>query len=294
MSATRPSPIADWSSRRPAVILAPMQRLPTLRRALRIYAAIDSRVDRAQEATRGFVGGLLGAALDTEEQSTLTVSAYDRGGQFDGVLEWEAEVFASLPSGRILVGGAGAGREVGHLSALGHAIDALEPAAAPAAACRARLGPGDLLAECDYAALVDAVLDGAPTLAEPLVGRPYAAIVLGWGSLTHVLDPSARRRLLRACDRLCPTGPIVASAWIEGTRFAPQASRAEATGARVGQVVGRLRGVPASEGRIIFNRATGFGAALTARELRALGDAVGRQTILDPTGASPAVVWPPG
>ena len=88
------------------------------------------------------------------------------------------------------------------------------PAAAPAAACRARLGPGDLLAECDYAALVDAVLDGAPTLAEPLVGRPYAAIVLGWGSLTHVLDPSARRRLLRACDRLCPTGPIVASAWI--------------------------------------------------------------------------------
>jgi hypothetical protein len=270
-----------------------MHLLPPVRRALRLYAGIDARIDRAQEATRGFVGGLLGAALHPAEQSALTVSTYDRGGQFDGRLEWETALLESLPAGRVLVGGAGNGREVAQLRALGHTTDALEPAAAPAAICRGRIDADGLLVVCDYAALTDAVLDGEPTAAHPLLDRSYAAVLLGWGSLTHVLEPAARCRLLQACDRLCPRGPIVGSAWIEGTRFAPDARPPEALGRRVGSLVGRLRRVPVPEDRLIFNRATGFGAALSPDALRALGDAIGRETRLDPDGVAPTVVWPP-
>ena len=132
-----------------------------------------------------------------------------------GLFAWERAAVATDPfprSGRVLLGGAGGGRELAGLSALGYEVVAFEPAPALAAALRevvAGLSRATAL-EGSYADLVRAV-HGEDGPLGALAGSRFDAVVLGWASFSHLTDPAAREALLAALRSLAPSAPVLLS-----------------------------------------------------------------------------------
>jgi hypothetical protein len=185
-------------------------------------------------------------------------TTYSPGGSAfeQGLFPWEQRLLehpAWPTTGPILVGAAGAGREALALVRRGHKVVAFEPCAPLAAQGRAlaKVTPGLSFFEGSYADLSALaasphvppdqgksktlpVQQGHPTphaLEDPpgqesrpprsplLDGAPFCAAVLGWGSLSHVLDGGQRLALLRSLRHLVPAGPVVMSflvAWPRG------------------------------------------------------------------------------
>lgn len=134
----------------------------------------------------------------------------------DRLFPWEAvairEHFPGAP-GRVLLGGAGGGREALALAAQGYEVVAFEPAPRLAAAMAAE------------AATVPAVhpyragYEDLPRLA-PARGQgpahdvrrlgPFSCAVMGWGSFAHLPTPEARLASLRAFSEVTD-GPILVS-----------------------------------------------------------------------------------
>jgi hypothetical protein len=75
---------------------------------------------------------------------------------------------------------------------------------------------------------------------------PFDAVLLGWGSLTHVIDASDHLRILRAFDQLAPRGPLLASFFLNSHTL-PGRGRLERAAARVGR---RVSASPASPERV--------------------------------------------
>jgi len=86
-----------------------------------------------------------------------------------------------------------------------------------------------------YEGLTRAILDGELNDATPLCSRRYDAVLLGWGSLSHVLHPVERSRVLHACTLLAPSGPILASYLATG---------GEGRALQLGASAGRLLATP--------------------------------------------------
>jgi hypothetical protein len=254
---------------------------PSSLATLHLYRRLDRGAGGLRARLRRVVSGVLVEALSEAEQVRLTAGLYDRPGpKRTALFGWEKPWFAALPPGRVLVGGAGDGREVAALRALGHGVDALEPAPGLAQ----KIEGAGVAVTADYAALSALFERAGPC--DALRDRRYAAIVLGWGSLTHVLTAQARLRLIQACHRLCPDGPILASFWLQGSAHdAGDSHLAHA----VGRLVGRARGLPAAPDRQ-FAPWCGFGARLSRAEVEALGHAVGRETRWG-EGLYPHVTW---
>jgi hypothetical protein len=164
-----------------------------------------------------------------------------------GLFGYEKEALArpEFPrAGRILLGGAGAGRELRVLAERGYSVRAFEPvpelAAACAELCRAR---GDTACvRASYADLVLAARDGAGPLAAFAAEGPYDAVILGWGSLSNVTEPALVDAIFGAARSLAPGGPVF-------TNFYPRAvgppGRAARLGALLAKVLARL-GAPGS------------------------------------------------
>ena len=113
----------------------------------------------------------------------------------------------------------------------------------------------------------------------------FDAVLLGLGSLSHVLDAAARVRLLETLARACPRGPILASALTPPRGAAGIEASREGRAARMGRAAARpLRAArhlpPIEAGEVVFD-ALGFAKLFTHEELRALGAACGRRTIFD-------------
>jgi hypothetical protein len=198
--------------------------------------------------------GLALTALDAEEQASLTRRIYDRApghrrAELDLALaSWLKGALPPAPA-RVLLGGCGAGREALWLVEQGYEVDAFDPAPALVAVARRRLRGRAQVLHGSYAELVDG------RLYEP--GRGFDAIVLGWGSFSHVLGEGARLALLRACARLCPAGPTLVS-WLpgaaepdgpgpEGPGLPPGRTRMAHLGTRLGRSLAALRGIAAEE-----------------------------------------------
>lgn len=202
------------------------------------------------------------AAAETYERAAET---YERA----GAETREREGWAP----RVLVGAAGAGREVRIVEARGCEVTALEPSRALAALCRAR-APGARVIEARY----EDVAAGRALAAER-----FDAALLGLGSLSHVLDGAARASLLRALARACD-GPILASALspprAQGERVA-RVGRAAGIGGALARPIRMARRLPEVEaGEVVFG-GLGFAKLFTRPELRALGEAAGRRVIFD-------------
>jgi len=236
-------------------------------RLLETAAVVDLAVARAQRAYRHFLEGLLPSVLTDAELTELSTRLYyhRRRDPFGhDLFEWERAWFEQhLPTspGRILVGGAGCGRECAWLRQRGWVVDAYEPSRVAAERCQRVVAPGDgvcvVAAHEDFS---DAVLDGRANACTSLGQRSYTAVLLGWGSFSHVLDPKQRARIVEASTRIS-TGPVLASARLSDQTIAPL--RAE----RLGRAIGLRLGGRDMPFRIQYQPEVGLAATLASAEL---------------------------
>lgn len=257
-----------------------------------LHARCFRLVDRSRHVLRGAAEAFFDGALSSEEKEALGVRLYaarPTQGHATGLAPWEAAWFEKRlppPPARLLVTGAGDGREVVALADQGYLVDACEPQPDASAVCHARHPAGEVIC-ASYADLCQAVLDGGGGDCARLAGRRYDAVVLGWGSFTHVLTERGRARLLEACSRLCPNGPILMSYWKRqsGRRAARLGARA-AWLRSLGRHVGRWRGVSGEAdetGDLEYLPHCGYGHRFTWGEIVALAAAVGRVAVDDDT-----------
>ncbi|NOY93477.1 MAG: class I SAM-dependent methyltransferase [Deltaproteobacteria bacterium] len=258
------------------------------------YGRAELALERGKVAGRRFLQGLASVALSAAEREEIGLRIYDRGFRPDrverGLYDWERPWFAEVlppPPARILLGGAGEGREVVSLLAQGYRVTAFEPGPRSAAHCAQRAGARGVVLCGRYADLTDAVLRSRSTPLSCLAHERFDAVILGWGSFTHVFPRSARGELLEAACRLSPDGPILASFFMRSSG-APKVSRAE----RAGQAFGRLldRRAEPSE-RLEFVPHLGFAYSFTREEIEELGAALGRCTEWGPKGVYPHAAW---
>jgi len=251
------------------------------------FARVDHIVRRGMDAARRGLGALLAESMTPSELRALSVRLYgsllDESSARRGLWDWEERWYAArLPAApaRLLVGGAGAGREALPLGERGYQVDALEPSARLCAMLADVLGPGRLAVNASYEELSRALLDGGDGDAAVLRGRRYDAVILGWGSFTHVLLAEERRRAVRACAQLTD-GPILASFWMrDQAADAESSARASRRGRAIGPRRGRLRLGEASP----TGERSAFGHAFERDELEAMAHEVGRDVIWE--GAS--------
>ena len=243
----------------------------------------DRAVLRAHTALQEATHGLLNAALDAREKSDLTVYLYGLAGSDrpKPLFPWEGPwLQRDLPKApaRVLLGAAGFGREAAWLVAAGCQVDAFEPVSRCARSLSRAVGTDGRCAVGDYEDLVAAVLRGERNPLSGFAESRYDAVLVGWGSLTHVLDRGLRHELFVALDTLCPRGPILASFWArdEDANAAPQ--RARAAGARLGHWVRLARGLPETEdAHDGFRTHGGFTHPFAPSELQALARQVNRR-----------------
>lgn len=129
---------------------------------------------------------------------------------------WEEQVIAEFfpaPPARVLIGGAGGGREAFALARMGYRVVAFEPSA-PLAATLAGGAPEGAEIEAHRGGYED-----LPRLSPALPGgtadrldrlEPFDASILGWGSFSHLMREDVRVRTLSAFAE-ATRGPILLS-----------------------------------------------------------------------------------
>ena len=143
--------------------------------------------------------------------------AYQRSGLFD--FERDAiDRYLPAPPARVLVHGAGGGRETLALAARGYAVDAFEPV--PAMIARANALLAGAAARVEQAT----VQEWSAGVSESR--EAYDAIVTGWAMWMHILHHDERIAALRAFRRACPAGPLLLSflrvhPWTDATAPSP-------------------------------------------------------------------------
>jgi len=244
----------------------------------------DAALQRRRTRLRSAVARLLPGALTAAEASDLTLRLYDAApgmyGGTAGLTPWERAWYEhDLPAApaHILVGAAGSGRECTALIDLGYTVDAFEPIATMAEVCRKAVLTGDVV-RCDYNEFSAAVLDGEGGAAAVFADRAYDAVILGWGSLTHVVSDADRRRLFAAAARLAPRGPILMSFFLQpDTAIERPLSRAERAGLRFGVRLGRWRRIAPLGEPCGLHWHLGLTHVFTSEEIAAYTAAIGRE-----------------
>ena len=269
-----------------------LEALAAVHAERRGHASFTRLVDSVQRVS----GAALALALDMEEMSRLTVRLYDfypaQKAAGDALFDVEAAVFARrLPQApaRILVGACGSGREAVALTAHGHSVEAFDPAPDCVAESSRRLDGRAAVRRLSYEQLSAIVLEGAG--GDALCQQRFDAVVLGCGSLSHVLEPIEQRRLMQALHLLCPTGPVIASfLWLDDAADGPPTGRASRLGQLIGRALARLRGVAAMNTRQLSYRARrGFAYTFGRCEVEALARSAGRRVIWEVHAARPTL-----
>ena len=250
-------------------------RVPLWVRAL---LTADFVADRTMNVLASVRDEALLAWIPPEHRPSLTAAVYadlptylPGGKRFkSGLFSWEARILSTPPfpkSGRILLGAAGAGRELVALVEQGFEVVAFDPCRPFAEAARS-IVPREKadVVHASYGDLVDAAHGRGGVLAPLCQGKRFDAVVLGWGSLSHVMPSSSRVELLRAVRELAPDAPVLTSFGLVTDPLAVDAGK--------GRVRNALRrafvalGAPGtSEDRDHFLTTTGFFAYLTHDEL---------------------------
>jgi hypothetical protein len=191
--------------------------LPLLHRLLTATARIAGRT---QQLTTELALAVHQPALErrTLDQQYATQRQYRAAKhQQQGFWPFEARMVADHippPPARLLLHGAGGGRELRALLALGYEVDAYEPVAELVAAANAGLAGS---APVQQATVQQWSLEA--TVQQRLL-RPsghYDAVITGWGMWTHVLQQADRLAALRAFLTVCPKGPVLLSFWRAGS-----------------------------------------------------------------------------
>lgn len=253
----------------------------SLRKAAWLVARVDRGATRGLGAFRSAVDGFWGHALTLEEKSNLCVDLYAGSSWFRddrGLFAWEKRWFAArLPETpvSILLGGVGAGREAKALVEMGHRVDAFDPVQDMVDLSVERIGEGGRAWLDDYEAWAGRVLEGE--------GETYDAVLLGWGSFTHLLRPESRLKTLEAAARACPEGPIMLSFWSWGRPGAPRLgrNRLHRLACKLGKFVGARRGgdLDRAPGEYVIMAGGGVGIVFSVEEIETLANAIQREVI---------------
>jgi len=145
----------------------------------------------------------------------LTIKAYDRNPKYLsrdnlGLFAWEDAVLREyLPAApaSILVAACGGGREMQALAQLGYKVSGFEPGAALVETARSII-PSQMLGQLRVLSFEAFIASRSP------IFDCVDALILGWGSLSHVSVEATRIALLNEGRELCPTGPIILS-WVK-------------------------------------------------------------------------------
>jgi hypothetical protein len=240
---------------------------------------MDAWVLRALEHSRTAVQAFLWESSSPTERGTLALSIYGRQKTYGpaGLSSWEESWYErDLPAtpARVLVGGCGAGREMLALLQRGYDVSGFEPAASLCHSARNNLPNHAKIWQLRYEDLAHTTT----TCRELMADGPYAAVILGWGSFSHVLEQDMRERVVQVLARLCPAGPILLSVHLASRKAVVQRQSWLSRGARrAGRGVGKLRNLPEPIGRadILLPRA-GFVHQFTEGELQELAGSIGR------------------
>jgi hypothetical protein len=187
--------------------------------ALRATTAVDAAYrmfDRVRSAlvTKYAPDSVLAAYSDRMYAATSTYRA-DSPNFREGLFHWEDDMIARVfpaPPGRVLVGGAGGGREAFALAARGFEVVAFDPSdgLARSMAERAKALPAVTPLVGRYEELPH--LRHVDTHAPADVRRlgPFKVTVFGWTSFSHIRRRSERVAALRAAAAVTD-GPVVIS-----------------------------------------------------------------------------------
>jgi SAM-dependent methyltransferase len=214
-----------------------------------------------------------------------------------GLHAWELEIIATPPfppAGRLLLGGAGGGRELVALRARGYDVVAFEPSEVlVAGAARAVASdPGAEVHRGSFEDLVLAVERGSGPLAG-LASARFDAVVLGWGALSHVLEHDQRVALMRALRALCPTGPVLASYFTDDDpERRPRAHAPTAPRARLRAAFRRL-GAPGTHSEGMAYGRVGFMHLFVDEEVAHMARESGYTVLLRAQAPFPHVVFAP-
>lgn len=261
---------------------------PEIPRWVRAIVRVDALARRALALESALRDELLWAWTDADARARITAAimatqtTYATGGRLyeEGLFAWESAALRSPMfdgDGPWLLGGAGGGRELRALRAMGRRVTAFEPCArlAEAAAESVRGDDGAEVIQASYDDLVRAVRAGGGPLAR-VRETPWAAVILGWGSLAHV-EPIARRtELFAAIAELAPRAPVLVS-------YLPPSESGDGVRAAARRAVvlaSKSFGAPGDWGEGHgFIPTAGFVLRMSERELRASAEAAGHEVL---------------
>jgi hypothetical protein len=190
-----------------------------LARVIRASTIVDTAARRFDQARGALVTRLApSSVLDAYNDLAYEETAVYRAGapQFrETLFNWETRAIAEgfpEPPGRVLVGGAGGGREAFALARRGYEVVAFEPSAALARSMVDH-APAGVHVEALAGRYEDLpMLTRAETGASVDVGglAPFQAAMFGWTSFSHLRTAAARVAALRAVGDLT-NGPVLVS-----------------------------------------------------------------------------------
>ena len=233
---------------------------------------------------RTALGRVLCLSVPAARRDTVTAWVYARESHYrpgsalfeGGLFGWEREALRTPPfprGGRVLVGGVGGGRELVGLASLGYQVVAFEPSPlVEAAQDAARASPGSEVVRASYQDLV-AVAEGRTSPLAPILDGGFDGVVLGWGSLSHVVSAEERRRVMVSLNRLLPGAPVLCSFWADREPLQPTRARQRLW--RVGRWVERLH-----EPGLRFQARAGFMHVFTRDGFERLARDTGYRVVL--------------
>jgi SAM-dependent methyltransferase len=256
--------------------------LPVWARALELSGRAAHYAHALEELVRE---ELLLALLPARHRSEFTLLAYSRlsvylpGGEtFQwGLVPWERRVLEhpALPrKGRVLLAGAGGGRELQALAERGFSVFAFEPTDAllkGAQQVAAKCGDSRCV-KASYLDLVSAVSGSGPLASIP---TPVDLVYFGWGSFTHLTKTDEQLATLQAARLLAPRAPLVLSFWV---RWTPTDSRSERLRQRLRSTLARAASVKNPPG-LTFHSRSGFGYCFERSEFEALVERAGYRVL---------------
>ena len=133
-----------------------------------------------------------------------------------GFFDWERRAVTEPPfphAGRILLGGAGGGRELVQLCRCGYDVVAFEPSkelcdgARRAASCFSN----SVVVRASYRDLVAAAQEHTGPLASHVLDTSFDAVLFGWASFNYVFTEADRRDVLCATRTIAPKAPLLLS-----------------------------------------------------------------------------------
>lgn len=250
-------------------------------RAIRLTALVDVAYRRF-DSTRSMIVARFAPEAVLEAFNDLTYGATDvyrpdASVYRSGLFNWEAEAWSrAFPAapGRVLVGGAGGGREAFALAERGYEVVAFDPSARLVASMAAHAAvppPGTGRVEAllgRYEDLPVLRAAGDASVRVDLRERPaFDAALLGWTSYSHIRQAAERVRALRQMAALT-SGPMLVSFYL-GRDARPSVPRR--------RLIRRL----GFSGRDRFTTHVGFYHLSTAEELRAEAREAGLNVVIE-------------